>query len=276
MNERSRLAFLGPPGTFGEEAALSHDPSACLLPYTSHVAVVAAVDAGEADEGIVPVENSIEGAVNETLDVLIHDTHLQIRRELVLPIVQCLLVTQGTREGSIEVIFSHPQALGQCRRFVESHFPRARIEPTLSTAAAVQGLATRPNAAAIATRRAAVLYGAELLASNIQDRRSNATRFVVLGRTDAEPTGNDKTSLAVATKHDRPGTLVAILKEFADAGINLTKIESRPSKDALGIYIFLIDVEGHRLDVTVGEALKRVQAHSTFFKVLGSYPRVRN
>jgi prephenate dehydratase len=271
-DQRLRLAYLGPPGSFGEEAALRYGVTSCLLPFSSHAAVVAAVDAGNADEGVVAIENSIEGAVNETVDLLIHGTNLRIRHELVLPIEQCLLTAPGTKLADIQLIFSHPQALGQCRAYVERHFPEAQIEATLSTAAAVQALATRQASAAIATRRAAEIYGAEVLAAGIQDRLSNATRFVVLGTADAEPSGDDKTSLAVATAHDRPGTLVALLREFADARINLTKIESRPSKDALGIYIFLIDFQGHRLDPKVAGVLERVRARSTFFKILGSYP----
>lgn len=275
MGPQTRLAFLGPPGTFGEEAALRHDPQACFLPFTSHTAVATAVASGMADEGVMPVENSVEGAVNETLDILIHETDLQIRRELVLPVEQCMLVRPGLQASDVQVIFSHPQALGQCRRFVERCFPRARLEAALSTAAAVQELARAEGAAAIATRRAGELYGAEILATGIQDRRSNVTRFVIVAAKDAQPTGDDKTSLAVAMAHDRPGTLVAVLNEFAAQGINLTKIESRPSKDALGIYIFLIDLEGHRQDPVVAKVLERVRNHSTFFKVFGSYPRYR-
>lgn len=273
MSEQTRLAFLGPPGTFGEEAALLHAPNASLLPFTSHAAVVSAVDSGMADEGVVPVENSVEGGVNETLDILIHETDLRMRSELVLPINHCLLVAPGTQTADVQVIYSHPQALGQCRRFVERCFPRAQLEAALSTAAAVQELGGTAGAAAISTRRAAALYGAEILAAGIQDRRSNVTRFVILGHSDAEPTGSDKTSLAVAMPHDRPGTLVGVLKEFADVGISLSRIESRPSKDALGIYIFLIDLEGHRLDPKVAGVLERVQARSNFFKVFGSYPQ---
>lgn len=273
IGEPHRLAYLGPPGTFGEEAALQHNPQARLLPFTSHAAIVAAVQSGMADEGVTPIENSVEGAVNETLDLLIHETTLQIRRELIVPIQHCLVVRPGLQASDITAIYSHPQALGQCRRFIERCFPNIRLEASLSTAAAVKELASHEGAAAIATRRAAELYDAEVLAESIQDRHSNVTRFVVLGANDANPTGSDKTSIAVATAHDRPGTLLALLKEFADESINLTKVETRPSKDALGVYIFLIDLEGHRLNPTIAAVLERVRAQSTFFKVLGSYPR---
>lgn len=272
MGGTRRLAFLGPPGTFGEQAALLHDRSAALVPCSSHAAVIAAVEAGAADAGVVPVENSVEGAVNETVDLLIHETSLSICSELVLPIEQCLLARPGMRAEDVKVIYSHPQALGQCRRYIERFFPRARLEASLSTAAAVEEVAREPGAAAIATRRAGELYGAEVLAAAIQDRASNATRFVILARSDATPTGDDKTSLAVGMAHDQPGTLVGVLNEFADENINLTRIESRPSKDALGVYVFLIDCEGHRLDAGVAAVLERVRARSTFFKLFGSYP----
>jgi len=268
-----RLGYLGPPGTFGEQAALRYGPSATRIPFGSHAAIIAAVAAGAADLGVVPVENSVEGAVNETVDLLIHDADLMMCAELVLPVEQCLLLPAGSSPADVRVIFSHPQALGQCRRYIEQHFPEAKLEAALSTAAAVESLSRAMGSAAIATRRAAEIYGADVLECGIQDRASNETRFVVVGRTDSLPTGYDKTSLAVGMAHDQPGTLVAVLSEFAQEAINLTKIESRPSKDALGVYIFLIDFEGHRLDARVTAVLERVRARSNFFKVLGSYPR---
>jgi prephenate dehydratase len=273
MSVRLRLTFLGPRGTFGEEAALRYDPGAEFVPHTSHAAIIAAVEAGAADAGMVPVENSVEGAVNETVDVLIHEANVQIRDELVLPIEQSLLVSAGARPEDVRVIYSHAQALGQCRRYIEGTFPGVRLEAALSTAAAVESLTRTEHAAAIATARAAEIYGVEVLARGIQDRASNATRFVVVAREDAAPTGDDKTSIAVGMAHDKPGTLVAVLNEFANAGLNLTRVETRPSKDALGIYIFLIDFQGHRLDPAVAGVLDRVRARSNFFKVFGSYPR---
>lgn len=268
-----KVAYLGPAGTFGEIAALRHAPDAELIPLPTHAGVAAAVASGMADEGVLPVENSVEGSVNETLDILIHDSELRIRAELVVPIEQCLLVRPGMHAEEVRVIYSHPQALGQCRAFLERCFPKARLEAALSTAAAVQEIFAHQDAAAIASARAAELYGAAVLARGIQDRRTNVTRFVVLGATDAPPSGQDKTSLAFTTQHDRPGTLVNVLKEFAEAGINLTKIESRPSKDALGIYVFLVDFEGHRSDPVCDAVLARVRAKASWFKVFGSYPK---
>ncbi len=273
MSDRLRLAFLGPRGTFGEEAALRYSPAAELVPFSSHAAIIGGVESGAADAGVVPVENSVEGAVNETVDVLIHESNVQICAELVLPVEQCLLVRPGTQRDQIEVIYSHPQALGQCRRFIDATFPGVRLEAALSTAGAVESLEQSERAAAIATARAAEIYGVEVLARAIQDRANNATRFVVVAHADAAPTGDDKTSIAVGMPHDQPGTLVAVLNAFAQERINLTRIESRPSKDALGVYIFLIDFQGHRLDPTVAAVLARVRLRSTFFKVFGSYPR---
>lgn len=268
-----RLAYLGPPGTFSEEAALLHDPEAQLLPFSSIAAVAAAVDSGMADEGVAAIENSLEGSVNETLDILIHESGLSICRELVLPIEHCLLAAPEASSPDVRVIYSHPQALGQCRRFLERCFPKAQLEAALSTTAAVEQMLSQQGAAAIGTKRAADIYGAQVLARGIQDNPSNKTRFVILTPHDCPPTGRDKTSIAFTVAHDRPGTLVNVLHEFSDRQINLTKIESRPSREELGVYIFLVDMEGHRADPAVAEALESVRAQAFFFKVLGSYPR---
>jgi prephenate dehydratase len=268
-----RIAFLGPPGTFSEEAALRYDPAAQLFPFASVAAVAAAVDSGMAEEGVVAIENSIEGSVTDTLDILIHESRLSIRQELVLPVEHSLLVRPGMQAADVKVLLSHPQALGQCRRFVERCFPKAEIVAALSTAAAVEEMMARENAAAIATRRAADLYAAEILARDIQDRSDNLTRFVVLAETDHPPTGNDKTSLAFSFADDRPGLLVSALEEFSSRGINLTKVESRPTKERLGEYIFLLDLAGHRSEKTVAEALKVVEAQASFFRIFGAYPR---
>ncbi len=269
-----RLGFLGPPGTFSEEAALRYDPEAQLLPFVSISAVAAAIGSGMADEGVVPIENSLEGSVTETLDLLIHDSGLSVRNEIVLPIEHLLLVRPGTTPGDIRVISSMPQALAQCRGFIERCFPKAALEAALSTAAAVEEMMGRENVAAIGNRRAGELYGAEVLAEEIQDRAANVTRFVALAREDHAATGRDKTSLAFAfAVEDRPGLLVSALEEFSSRGINLSKIESRPSKERLGVYIFLADLDGHRTEPPLAESLERVREKCSFFRVLGSYPR---
>jgi len=269
----NRVAYLGPPGTFSEQAALLHDPQAQLMPFTTVGAVAAAVDSGMADEGVVAIENSLEGSVTDTLDILIHESRLAIRRELVLPIEHCLLAKPGTSAGQIETIYSHPQALGQCRRFLERCFPKARLEASLSTTTAVEQMMEHEGSAAIATLRASELYGTAVLAQGIQDNRNNETRFVVLAASDSAPTGRDKTSFAFSVAQDRPGSLVDVLKEFSQRQINLAKIESRPTKQELGKYVFLVDLEGHRSEPAVAEALQKVEAQAYFFKVFGSYPR---
>jgi prephenate dehydratase len=170
------------------------------------------------------------------------------------------------------VIYSHPQSLGQCRKYLEAAFPDVRTEAALSNAEAVVIMLKTPGAAAIAPARAAEIYGAQIEEAGIQDSRVNKTRFVAIGREAAARSGQDKTSVAFAVTHDRPGTLVSVLHEFADRGINLTKIESRPSRSELGVYVFLIDCDGHRDDPLVAQALAAVKEQSNFFKIFGSYP----
>lgn len=268
------FAFLGPPGTYGEQAALQCAPANELLACPSHAAVAAAVREGRAERGLLAVENSLEGSVVESLDLLIQDESLHACREVALPIEHCLIVAPGGSAAQVRVIVSHTNALGQCRGFIERQFPNATLEPALSTAGAVQAALARPEVAAIASARAAELLGALVLRRDIQDRKNNVTRFLVVAHADAEPTGDDKTSLAFTTPHDRPGTLAAVLQEFADRSINLTKIESRPSKDALGVYVFLVDLLGHRSDPAVAVALAAVQGKTQTLRVIGSYPRV--
>lgn len=276
MDTATRVAYLGPPGTFSEQAAMAHDPAAQRLPFSSIRAVASAVEAGMADEGIVPIENSIEGSVTDTLDLLIHESRLAIRKELVLPINHCLLAKAGTPLDAVQVIFSHPQALGQCRRFIERAFGKAQVMAALSTVAAVEEMkAFRGPAAAIAPLRAAELYGVEVLAQGIQDHAANVTRFVVLAPEDHPPTGYDKTSIAFSFSEDKPGQLYGVLGEFAARNINLAKVESRPSKESLGKYVFLVDVEGHRLDEEVRGALERVRGRTSMLKTFGAYPRHR-
>ncbi len=271
-----RIAYLGPAGTFTEEAALRYDPTSQIIPLPSIPAVASSVETSIADEGVVPIENSIEGSVTDTLDVLIHESDLQIRRELVMPIDHCLLAKAGSKAEEIKLIFSHPQALAQCRRFIERCFPKAQLSAALSTAAAVEEmLSSNIPSAAIGTKRAAEIYGVDIMARGIQDHASNATRFVVLAPKDHPPTGDDKTSLCFSFSDDRPGLLYGVLKEFAERKINLSKIESRPSGESLGSYIFLVDLQGHREDSVIAELLERVKEMTSLFKVFGSYPRYK-
>ena len=269
-----RIGFLGPVGTYTEEAALKYEPKGNLVPYSTITEVGLAVSSGETDEGVVPIENSLEGSVTFTLDLLISQSGLSIAREIILPIEHFLMTAAGTRSPDIQVIYSHPQALAQCHNYLLRTFPQAQQTASLSTVAAVADMrASRLPAAAIAPRRAAQLYDVEIIGQNVQDNPNNATRFVVLAQSDHPPTGPDKTSICFSFEEDAPGVLYEALGEFARRNINLAKIESRPTKESLGRYIFLIDCEGHREDPLVEEAIDAVSRRVSMLKVLGSYPR---
>ena len=271
-----RVAYLGPPGTFGEEAARRCAPGADFLPYPTHGAVARAVESGEAETGVMAIENSLNGSVAETLDILIHETALKIQAELLVPVVHNLVVAPGTALDQIDLIYSHPQALAQCRAFLEGHCPEAHQAASLSTAEAVERAVERPRAAAIATARAASLYGAEILAESIQDQENNATRFVVIGTGEPEPCGRDRTSIAFEFAGDRAGLLTAALSEFSSRGINCTKMESRPTRATFGEYIFLIDFEGHAHDPQCAAALDGLRGMTSMLKVFGSYPQAED
>ena len=278
-----RIAYLGPPGTYTEDATERYDPTAERYPYPTISATVEAVRSGEADEGVAPIENSLEGAVNDTLDLLIRESTLLVRQEVLVPIRHCLLVKPGTTAEEVQAVYSHPQALGQCRRYLESAFPNAQVVASLSTAGSVEQMqGSEAPAAAIASRRAANLYGAEALAEDIQDQAGNTTRFVVLANEDHPPTGDDKTSICFDFDQDKgplvgdtPGLLYNVIGEFARRDISMTKIESRPAKREMGRYIFLVDLTAHRLDPLMVEALEAVRIRTSTLKVFGSYPRYR-
>ena len=268
------LAFLGPAGTYTEQAALLYDPEADLRPCPSIGAVGLAVASGEVRHGVVPIENSIEGSVNFTLDLLVSQGSIHIRNEIVLPIQHYLMGKPGTRLAEVGVIYSHPQALAQCREYLERNFAHAAQSASLSTALAVgDAMNSDVPAAAIAPLRSAELYSAEILDSGIQDVETNVTRFVVLARDDHHPTGNDKTSLFFSFEQDLPGQLYAVMGEFARREINLAKIESRPTKRSLGQYVFFIDCDGHRNDRLLGEAIEAVRSRVSALRVMGSYPK---
>lgn len=271
-----RVAYLGPAGTNTEVAALRAYPAAQHLPYATNAAAVHAVIAGEVDLAVAPVENSLHGTVTDTVDLLIENDTIAICGEIVLPIEHCLMLHPDAATASVEVIYSHPQSLGQCRRYLEQRFPKMRTEAALSNAEAVALMMRTPGAAAIGPARAADIYGAKIIERNIQDSRVNKTRFVAIARDGSPPTGDDKTSLAFAVAHDRPGTLVSVLHEFSDRSINLTKIESRPSGEDLGVYLFLVDIEGHRDEPLVAQALAAVKEQADVFKIFGSYPAFRS
>ncbi|NJM06781.1 prephenate dehydratase, partial [Candidatus Gracilibacteria bacterium] len=233
-----------------------------------------AIETDAATVGVLPIENLLEGSVTFTLDLLIHETDLKIAGEIVIPIRQFLVARPEVRLPEVKVLYAHPQSLGQCRRFVERCLPGVATVASLSNSAApAEALADERPAAAISTLRAAEITGAKILARDIADNLGNVTRFVVIAQHDAAVTGDDKTSFCFGFREDRAGSLVGILQELADERINMTKLESRPSKVVLGQYIFLIDINGHRDDQHVRRALERIAAKTSFFKVFGSYPR---
>lgn len=269
-----RIGYLGPAGTFGEEAAIRADPSAEHVPFPSHAAIAAAVDSGAVELGVLAIENSLNGSVPETLDILIYDISLDIQREVVVHVKHNLVAKPGTALADISVIYSHPHAFNQCRRFLDERLPTARLEASLSTSAAVESAVARgAGAAGIGTARAAQLYGGEIIAPAIHDADNNATRFVILGRGKQPSTGHDRTSIAFTFAQDRPGSLAGVLNEFAVRGLSCSKIESRPTKAVFGEYVFLVDFVGHQDDPAGRDALAAIRPLCAQVKVFGSYPR---
>ena len=263
-----KVAFLGPEGTFSHEAASMLSDN--LISYCSIQQVMGAVESGECIYGVVPIENSIEGPVSLTLDSLVHNFDLKIKNEIIIPINHNLLAATEMSVDDVENVYSHSQALGQCQPYLERHGITAHY--TLSTAAAAKRVAETGKDAAIGTLKAAELYGLQVIDTNIQENFNNETRFVVLDNEDSPKTGNDKTSISFSLFEDKRGGLYELLGLFAENNINLTKIESRPSKEGLGHYIFFIDLEGHRLDDNVRTILKDLEENTSYFKILGSYP----
>src|SRR5216110_52113 len=264
------VAYLGPQATFTHEAALQHfGAAATYRPARSIVEVFDDVERGRADFGVVPVENSTEGAVNVTLDRLIVSDAL-ICGELKLEITQHLL-SRAADLGEVKRVVSHPQALAQCRAWLAEHLADVALEETLSTAAAAELAAVDPTVAAIASELAARLYTVPVLKSRIEDNPQNATRFLVTGRRPIGPTGRDKTSILFAMRNV-PGALYRILEPLARDGLNLTKIESRPAKQSPWEYVIFVDLEGHRDTPQVASVLREIGERTLYLKILGSYP----
>jgi prephenate dehydratase len=270
----TRWAFLGPAGTFSEEALFALEiPDLEPVECTSIPEVFEAVERGRAEAAVVPIENSIEGSVPATLDSLAFDTQLEIQSELVLDIHFCVVVAPGAKLADVTSVVAHPQASGQCRRWLEQHLPGRPVVAANSNAEAVRTAVASPGVAALGPAVAAELYGAEVLDAHCEDYAGNQTRFVVIGRGLRERTGHDKTSLALFMHKDRPGALLMILSEFAYGQINLTKIQSRPTKKQLGEYMFFVDLEGHVDDPAIALALQCLTLKLREVKVIGSYPR---
>lgn len=272
----TRVAFLGPAGTFTEEALLSEADlaGAKLVSRSALPDVIAAVEAGDAELGIVPIENSIEGSITVTLDTLAFESSLLIQREVVRPVSLNLIARPGTKLADVRTVVSLPYASGQCRQWLHRRLPGASLEAANSTAGAVERVARSraKGLAAIGTRLAAELNNLAVLAKEIEDYPENATRFVILGRGIPARTGHDKTSIVCFQRENRPGSLISILQEFAARAINLSRLESRPTKAGLGDYCFVIDCEGHIADELVADALRNLRAKQGGVKFLGSYP----
>lgn len=300
-----RLGYLGPPGTFSEEAArqAAGARGAELVPFASIHEAVIAVDRGAVERALVPVENSLEGGVSATLDALAWDAHdTAIVGETILPIRNCLIAREALALEAIEAVISHPQPLAQCARFLRSELPRAAVRAAASTADAVRTVADAHEPwAAVGPRGAAERYGCRVLREEIDDEPGNATRFVWLARAGAahdvgathdvgaghdpsaahgvgaDPHADEgapwKTSVVFAGTGDaRPGWLVRCLSEFAFRGVNLTKIESRPMRGRLGHYLFHVDMEGRADEASVAEAVAALHAHCDEVRMLGTYP----
>ena len=270
----TRISFLGPSGTYSEQAAQMWCGDCQLVSVDSIPDVAKAVTDGKSDIGIVPIENSIEGGVTFTLDLLIHDSDLSICGEIVVPINHNLMSKNELSFSEIKTVYSHPQSLGQCREFLNQNLPNANLVASLSNSAAVEEMMNASdNAAAISSDQAAKIYGAKILMENVEDRSNNETRFVVLGKLGHPKTGDDKTSLCFEFQGDQPGILSESLTEFASRNINLVKIESRPNKKNLGRYVFLVDIEGHRTDKKVNLSIEALSKKVAMIKILGSYPK---
>lgn len=275
LEKELTIAFLGPLGTYSEEAALKQfGLGRGAVVCGSIDEVFRTLEANQADYGVVPVENSTEGAIGITLDLLL-SSPLKICGEITLPIHHCLLSKQDDI-SQISHVFSHSQSLSQCHEWLNKTLPSAQREAVTSNARAAQMIHDLVStdgtfAAAIASKRAAELFNLNILAENIEDDAKNTTRFLVLGKHDVAASGTDKTSIVMTTKN-KPGAMIDLLEPLSRHGVSMTKLESRPSRQSLWDYVFFVDIEGHQTDAKVQAALQELQMRASFLKVLGSYP----
>ena len=268
----AEVAFQGETGAYGEEAAFQFfGPLVTTRPYESLEEVFKSTEQDEAQFGIIPVENSLEGSISQSYDLLL-DSNLKVCGEIELRVVHCLIANPGARLDSIKRVYSHPQALGQCQAFLK-HLD-CELIPTYDTAGSVKMIKEKgiTDGGAIASARAAEIYEMKVIAREIEDNPNNFTRFFILSREDSPPSGNDKTSIVFAVQH-RPKALYHFLGELAKRDINLSKIESRPTRHKPWEYNFYLDLDRHRDDKVVQEALASAEHHTLFLKILGSYPK---
>lgn len=277
MSIKKKIAYLGPPGTFTEEALdkfIKDISQIKKISFPTVADVIRSVDRGEADEGLVPMENSIEGSVNITQDILTFESEAKIIGEVTIPVKHSLIGKKNIKLDNIKKVISHPHAAAQCRKFLSTNLKDAEIIAANSTAEAVKILKEEnDDIAAIGTKTAAKIYDLEIIENDIEDNKDNKTRFVFIGNSIQPKTGNDKTSIVCFLKEDRPGSLYNILKEFACRNINLARLESRPAKKDLGDYVFMIDLDGHLHDENIFEAIEVLRKGVYLVKILGSYPK---
>jgi chorismate mutase/prephenate dehydratase len=274
LQKPMNIAYLGPEASFSHQAAYRHfGTSSRFWPQQGILRVFDEVEKCAVEWGVVPVENSLEGSVNMTLDRLVL-TPLKIQAEMYLRISQCLL-SQAKNLKGIKNVYSHPQGLAQCQAWLRAHLPNAVLGEMESTAAAAQMVRGRKTAAAIGSALAASTYGLNMLAEGIEDNSSNTTRFLVIGRGDSLPTDQDKTSIIFATS-DMPGALHQALASFAQRKINLAKIESHPVKERMWEYLFFVDIIGHMHEKAVKSSLQELKDKTIYLKILGSYPRAKD
>ena len=276
LEKQLSIAFLGPLGTYSEEAALKQFGLGCVAVDCDSIDEVFRIVAlGRADYGVVPVENSTEGAIGRTLDLLV-DNDLKVCGEIELPVNHNLL-SLSEKLSDIKLVYGHAQSLAQCHEWLSKNLPNAIFEVAPSNSHGARLASTKSKvriseqSAAIASKRASELYKLNILAENIQDDPKNTTRFLVLGSHDVAPSGHDKTSLIMSSKN-KPGAMVELLEPLARHGVSMTKFESRPSKQGLWDYVFFVDIEGHQADAKVKAALQECAARASMLKVLGSYP----
>lgn len=264
-----KVIFLGPETSFSHDAALKAFPKAELVEAGSIQNVFRAVNRNEADSGIVPIENSTEGSVNRTLDLLV--THgLIISREIFIDIKHCFL--SNSKQDEIKKIYSHPQAFAQCQEWLQKNYPDTELVGASSTASAAQHATAEKGSAAIASKKTAKKFGLNVLEENIQDLSFNKTRFIVIGKVKATPSPSNKTSMFFAVK-DRPGALLDCLKGFKKNEINLTKLESRPSRKSAWEYVFFVEFEGDLSEKRVKKAIAELGEYAKIIKTFGSYPK---
>ena len=270
LEDQVTVAYLGPEGTISQEAALKHFGGlAATLPCTSIDEVFQQVETGAVGYGVVPVENSTEGAIGRVLDLLL-TTPAKICGEVMLPVRQCLMSKARNRSDILKV-YSHTQSLAQCQQWLARHLPRVERIAVISNADAARLAAKERRAAAIGSKTAAALYDLHLLARNIEDEAKNTTRFLVIAERDAPPSGKDKTSLILSTRNV-PGAMHELLTPLAVNQVSMTRLESRPARTGLWEYVFYVDVEGHQQEAHVAKALAQLEHKASFLKNLGSYP----